>query len=150
MNFLSLKNDVNVPSKSNKHENLEKFIFYVLKVTDENSRILILIHTKISWIRNTAVRTVYDIRKKTLKFPPPSHHNHRLTTDGMSWFSASPRRSGRRWTGTRRTCWRGRSRPAWSCRRPSHSHSGTSTQIPFSGFRYAGFCPCESYLLLVN
>jgi hypothetical protein len=46
--FLSLKNDVKVPLKSNKQKNLVD----VLKVTDENSRIRI--RTKISWIRNTA------------------------------------------------------------------------------------------------
>jgi hypothetical protein len=39
--FSSMKNDVNVPSKSNK-QNLEKTFFVdVLKVTDENSRIRI-------------------------------------------------------------------------------------------------------------
>jgi hypothetical protein len=38
MTFYSLKNDVNVPSKSNKQKNL------VLKVSDENRRILIRIH----------------------------------------------------------------------------------------------------------
>jgi hypothetical protein len=114
-----------------------RIFFYFLKVT-ENSRILIQIHT---------TPYVYDIRRNSL----PSHHNHRLTTDGwLSWFSASPRRSGRRWTGTRRTCWRGRSHPAWSSRRPSPSPSGTSTPIPSSGFRYAELFLVESYLLLVN
>ncbi len=41
--FLSLKNDVNVPSKSNKQKKLEekKFFVGVLKVNDENSRIWI-------------------------------------------------------------------------------------------------------------
>jgi hypothetical protein len=41
--FLSVKNDVNVPSKSNKQKNLEKKIVFVgvLKTNDENSRILI-------------------------------------------------------------------------------------------------------------
>ncbi len=36
--FLSLKNDVNIPSKSTKQKNLEKNYFFVdvLKVTDEN------------------------------------------------------------------------------------------------------------------
>jgi hypothetical protein len=39
--FLSLKNDVNVASKSNKQKTLRKklFIVAILKVTDENSRI---------------------------------------------------------------------------------------------------------------
>jgi hypothetical protein len=36
MTFLSLKNDVNVPSKSSKQKH---FVVAVLKVTDENSRI---------------------------------------------------------------------------------------------------------------
>ncbi len=42
--FLSLKNDVNVPTKSNKPKNLEKKLFFfvdVLKVIDENNRIRI-------------------------------------------------------------------------------------------------------------
>ncbi len=66
--FLSWKNDVNVPSKSNKQK---KFVFSgILKVNDENSRIRIQdldpdpfvrgmdpririrIHPKMSWIRN--------------------------------------------------------------------------------------------------
>ncbi len=47
--FLSLKNDINVPSKSNKQKNLEKIIFVgILKVTDEKSRIQIPIRTKMS------------------------------------------------------------------------------------------------------
>ncbi len=38
--FLSLKNDVNVPSKSNKQKNLNKVIFVAfLKVIDKNSRV---------------------------------------------------------------------------------------------------------------
>jgi hypothetical protein len=42
--FLSFKNEVNEPSKSNKQENLEKIVFVgVLKVNDENSRIRIRI-----------------------------------------------------------------------------------------------------------
>jgi hypothetical protein len=40
--FLSMKNDVNVPSKSNKQKNLDKKFFVgVLKTNDENSRIRI-------------------------------------------------------------------------------------------------------------
>jgi hypothetical protein len=41
--FLSLKNDVNVPPKSNKQENFKKLVFFVgiLKINDENSRIRI-------------------------------------------------------------------------------------------------------------
>ncbi len=80
LDFLSLKNDVNVPSKSNKQENFFKNLFFVgiLKVYDENSRIRIQdpdpdlnpdplvrgmdprirIHTKMSWIRNTASRNI--------------------------------------------------------------------------------------------
>ncbi len=56
-----MKNDVNVPSKSNKQKNFVlKIIFYVvgfLKVNDENSRGMdpqIYIRIKMSWIRNTA------------------------------------------------------------------------------------------------
>ncbi len=43
--FLSLKKDVNVPSKSNKQKSFEKKIIFVdvLKVPDENSRIRIRI-----------------------------------------------------------------------------------------------------------
>ncbi len=49
--FLSLKNDVNVPSKSNKHKNSEKKIYVdILKITDENGRIRIRIRIWI-WIR---------------------------------------------------------------------------------------------------
>ncbi len=60
--FLSLKNDVNVPSKSNKQTD---FFVDILKIFDENGRIRIRIwihqsevriririRTKISWIRN--------------------------------------------------------------------------------------------------
>jgi hypothetical protein len=45
LDLLSLKNDVNVPSKSYKQKNLFIFIFFVgvLKVNDENSRIRIRI-----------------------------------------------------------------------------------------------------------
>ncbi len=79
--FLSLKKDVNVPSKSNKQKKFNKKLVFdgILKVSDENSRIQIQdpdsdpnpdplvrgmdpriqirIHTKMSWIRNT-VKTV--------------------------------------------------------------------------------------------
>jgi hypothetical protein len=42
IDLFSLKNDVNVPSKSNKQKNLLKLGFAgILKVNDENSRILI-------------------------------------------------------------------------------------------------------------
>jgi hypothetical protein len=59
-----LRNDVNVPSKSNKQKELRKQLFFVafLKATDENSRIqirwsevLIRIRTKMSRIRNTGL-----------------------------------------------------------------------------------------------
>ncbi len=43
MTYLSLKNDVNVASKSNKPKNLEEKLIAVLKVADENSRIRIRI-----------------------------------------------------------------------------------------------------------
>ncbi len=49
--FLSLKNDVNLPSKGNKQNKLRKkniFFADVLKATDENSRIRIRIQI---WIR---------------------------------------------------------------------------------------------------
>jgi hypothetical protein len=51
MTFLSLKNDVNVPSKSNKQKTLAQKIFFVavLKVKDENSRI------RIHWSRTTSL-----------------------------------------------------------------------------------------------
>jgi hypothetical protein len=53
--FLSLKNDVNVPSKSNKQKKLDfYFLVGILKVTAEKSRIRIRIRTKMTWIRNTA------------------------------------------------------------------------------------------------
>jgi hypothetical protein len=69
--FLSLKNDVNVPSNSNKQKFfLHLFFVGILKVSVENSRILIQdpdpaplisgmdprirIHSKMSWIRSTA------------------------------------------------------------------------------------------------
>jgi hypothetical protein len=75
--FLSLKNDVNLASKSNKQKKkCKKLVFAgILKVNDENIRIriqdpdpnldpdplvrgmdpLIRIRPKMSWIRNTAV-----------------------------------------------------------------------------------------------
>ncbi len=69
-NLLSLKNDVNVPSKRNKHKNSrEKIIFGVnLKVTDEkldlfvkgtDLRIRIWDSHKMSWIWNTAFKKAY-------------------------------------------------------------------------------------------
>jgi hypothetical protein len=66
-----LKNDVNVPSKSNEQKKKKFYLFFVgvLKVNDENSRIQIRIripihyskawiriHTKMSWIRNTGLK----------------------------------------------------------------------------------------------
>ncbi len=49
VDFLSLKNYVNKPSKSNTQKNLFKLVFVgVLMVNDENSRIRIRIHTKMS------------------------------------------------------------------------------------------------------
>ncbi len=63
LDFLSLKNDVNIPSKSNKQNNffLNKFFVGALKFNDENSSLVrgidpqigIRIPTKMSWIRNT-------------------------------------------------------------------------------------------------
>jgi hypothetical protein len=51
LDFLSLKNYVNVPSKNNKHKNFIKKLVFVglLKVNDENSRIRIRsrIHTNV-------------------------------------------------------------------------------------------------------
>jgi hypothetical protein len=61
--FLSLKKEVNVPSKSNPQKNIGEKLFFVciLKVTDEKSRIrsrtcqsVVRIHTKMSRIHNTA------------------------------------------------------------------------------------------------
>jgi hypothetical protein len=66
LDFLSLKNYVNLASKSNKQKKMyykNKFFAGILKVNDENSRIRIhlseaririRIHPKMSWIRNTA------------------------------------------------------------------------------------------------
>ncbi len=53
--FLSLKNYVNVPSKSNKQKNFYKNQFFVdiLKVNDKNSRIRIRIHQLEAWIRGS-------------------------------------------------------------------------------------------------
>ncbi len=53
--FLSFKNDVNVLSKRNKKKNLEKKLVDVFKITDENSRIQILIriHWSEVWIRGS-------------------------------------------------------------------------------------------------
>ncbi len=52
--FLSKKNDVNGPSKSNKQKNLElKFLVGVLKVKDENSKIRIRIHWSKARIRGS-------------------------------------------------------------------------------------------------
>jgi hypothetical protein len=72
--FLSLKNDLNVPSKIISRKNCVKIFFFlagILKVNDKNSRIRIQdpdpdsdplvramvprirIHPKMSWIRNT-------------------------------------------------------------------------------------------------
>ncbi len=50
--FLSLKNDVNVPSKSNKQKKLCEFFAGILKVNEKST---IRIHPKMSWIRNTGV-----------------------------------------------------------------------------------------------
>jgi hypothetical protein len=50
--LLTLKNDANIASKSNKQKNLKQInLIAVSKVTDENSRIRI--HSKMSWIGNT-------------------------------------------------------------------------------------------------
>ncbi len=62
--FLSLKNNVNIPSKSNKILKRKLFMFcFVLffasiwrsmtKIAGSGSRMRIRIHTKMSWIRNT-------------------------------------------------------------------------------------------------
>ncbi len=53
--LLSLKNDVNAPSKSNMQENffINLFVVGVLKVNDENSRIPIRIHLSEAWIRGS-------------------------------------------------------------------------------------------------
>ncbi len=47
--FLSLKSDVNVPSKSNKQKNLGKKIIFVgiLKAADEKSRIRVRIESRL-------------------------------------------------------------------------------------------------------
>ncbi len=54
LDFLSLKNDVNVPSKSNNQKIFFLLLFVgVLKVNDENSRIRIRIHYSEAWIRGS-------------------------------------------------------------------------------------------------
>ncbi len=55
LNFLSLKNDVNVASKSNKQNDLgkKKFVVAVLEVTDKMSRIRI--RKSQVWIRITVL-----------------------------------------------------------------------------------------------
>ncbi len=68
--FLSLKNDVNVPSKVISRNKKKLFLVDILKVYDKNSRIRsdpdpdplvrgmdpqIRIHTKTSWIRNSGL-----------------------------------------------------------------------------------------------
>jgi hypothetical protein len=69
LDFLSLKNDVNIPSKSNKQKIFFKLVFVgVLKVNDENSRIRI--YTKILWIRNTAfLASEYKFMRVQLPWP---------------------------------------------------------------------------------
>jgi hypothetical protein len=77
--FLSLKNVVNVASKSNKQKNCVKKQFFtgILKVNDANSRIRIQdpdplvrgmdpririrIHSKMSWIPNTALGNIFSL-----------------------------------------------------------------------------------------
>jgi hypothetical protein len=88
--FLSLKNDVNVASKSHKQKKIVlKNLFFagILKVNDENRRIRIQdpdpnpdplvrgmdpririrIHPKMSWIRNTAANTALQNHAKAKK-----------------------------------------------------------------------------------
>jgi hypothetical protein len=68
--FIFEKNDVNVHSKSNKQKNcfIKVPFFGGLKVNDENNRILIRIHTKISWIRNTSLSLWKFLTKCRVKF----------------------------------------------------------------------------------
>jgi hypothetical protein len=70
MTFLSLKNDVNVPSKRIKQKTLEaNFLVAVLKVSDENGRIRsrIRIRTKMSQIRNTGEELPSAIKQRELE-----------------------------------------------------------------------------------
>ncbi len=64
--FLSLKNDVNVPSERNKAENFLKNSFFVgvLKVKDENSRIQIRIHGSELRGMKPRIRILIRIRTK--------------------------------------------------------------------------------------
>ncbi len=59
--FLSMKTDVNVPSKRNKHKNFVKKLIFVgiFKVTDEKGRILsrIRIRIRYSVVRVRGIRT---------------------------------------------------------------------------------------------
>jgi hypothetical protein len=86
--FLSLKNDINVPSKSNKQKIVKNWFFAgILKVNDEKRRIRIQdpdldpdplvrsmdprirIYPKMSWIRNTAgITTLQHIVTCTGKY----------------------------------------------------------------------------------
>jgi hypothetical protein len=63
LDFLSLKNYVNVPSKNNKHKNLiKKLVFvYLLKDNDENSRIRIQIRIHTNVIDSEHWREVWII-----------------------------------------------------------------------------------------
>jgi hypothetical protein len=59
LDFLSLKNDVDVPSRRNKQNNFFfKLVFVgVLKVNDENSRVRSRIHESEAWIRGSGSTT---------------------------------------------------------------------------------------------
>ncbi len=66
--LLSMKPDINVPSKSNKQETFLNFFFVgILSATDEKIRIRI--RTKMARIHNTALN--YDTKLRTLTYSPP-------------------------------------------------------------------------------
>jgi hypothetical protein len=85
--FLSLKNDVNVPSKSDKQKKLCKQISYcwhlegqcrksispdpLVRGMDPRIRIRIRIHPKLSWIRNTAFLCVMFVYLDQNRIPSP-------------------------------------------------------------------------------
>ncbi len=84
--FLSLKNDVNVPSKSNKQKKLCKIRFLLAswRSVTKNSRVRIQdpdplvtgvdprirIHPKMSWIRNTVFKYGYALHLAEIDMNP--------------------------------------------------------------------------------
>ncbi len=87
LDFLSFKNDVNVPSKINKQRNFRKKIVFVglLKVNEENSRIRIRIriHYSEAWIHGSGSGSTPKCHGSgTL---PPAQHYPTKTPD--TWYN---------------------------------------------------------------